>query len=300
MALSEHQDRSGHAAATRVRVLVVATLVLGGGVGYLLWPRPAAVPRSPARPRPSPPPHDGRAPRPEAATGRIEVTSPVAGATVSVDGRRLGPAPQQLDASAGPHRVRVDREGYLTLERELHVVPGRTVALEARLESATPRLRVEADVPGAKVFLDRRFVGTTPVELRDVPSGTHRLNVSAEGYELHGEDVLLDAPRDVMVRFKEVRLDETLEVVHRHGVGSCRGRLRATTAGLAYETASRSDSFTASLGELEPLSVDYLKKNLRVKVRGGRTWNFTADRADALLSFQQAVEAARKRMRGGP
>ena len=42
--------------------------------------------------------------------------------------------------------------------------------------------------------------------------------------------------------------------------------------------------------------MDYLKKNLRVKQQGGKTWNFTSDSADALLVFQKAVEAARERM----
>ena len=42
--------------------------------------------------------------------------------------------------------------------------------------------------------------------------------------------------------------------------------------------------------------MDYLNRNLRVKQKGGKTWNFTADSADALLAFQKAVEGARKRM----
>jgi hypothetical protein len=99
-----------------------------------------------------------------------------------------------------------------------------------------------------------------------------------------------------MVRFKEVRLDERVDVVHKHGVGSCRGRLLATTDGLRYEADRPGDSFEASFPTLEPLQVDYLKRNLRVKQRGGRTWNFTAESADALLTFQKAVEKARQRL----
>ena len=102
--------------------------------------------------------------------------------------------------------------------------------------------------------------------------------------------------REVVVRFKEVRLDEKLPVVHKHAMGSCRGTLLATTAGLRYDTADAGDAFSAPFASLEPLQVDYLKKNLRVKLRGGKTYNFTADSADALLTFQKAVEAARKRL----
>jgi hypothetical protein len=168
---------------------------------------------------------------------------------------------------------------------------------EPRAEAAATTLRVDADVPGANVFLDRKFLGTTPVETRDFEPGPHRLNVSAEGYEMYGESVELTAgPNEVVVKFKEVRLDERVDVVHKHGVGSCRGRLVATTAGLRFEATKAGDSFEAPLPSLEPLQVDYLNRNLRVKQKGGKTWNFTADSADALLAFQKAVEGARKRM----
>jgi hypothetical protein len=163
--------------------------------------------------------------------------------------------------------------------------------------SAVASLKVDADVPGANVFLDRKFVGTTPVETRGFEPGSHRLNVSAEGYEMHAETIDLGAgPSEVMVLFKEVKLDERLEVTHKHGVGSCRGRLVATVAGLRYESEKAGDSFAAPFSSLEPLQVDYLNRNLRVKQRGGKTWNFTADSADALLVFQKAVEGARKRL----
>jgi len=168
----------------------------------------------------------------------------------------------------------------------------------ARAAADLARLHIDADVPGASVFFDHRYLGRAPVEVRDVIPGPHRLNVSAEGQDMYAETLeIAPGPRDVMVRFKQVRLDEALDVVHRHGLGSCQGRLSATPAGLRYETDHREDAFARPLGELEPLEVDYAKKNLRVKVRGGKTYNFTTKdgNADGLLRFQQKVEAARKR-----
>jgi hypothetical protein len=168
---------------------------------------------------------------------------------------------------------------------------------EPRPSSVANVLRVDSDVPGANVFLDRKFLGTTPVETRDFAPGNHRINASAEGYDMYGESVeLAPGENTLTIRFKEVRLDERLDVVHKHGVGSCRGRLLATPAGLRFESAKAGDSFDAPLASLEPLQVDYLNRNLRVKQRGGKTWNFTADSADALLVFQKAVEKARARM----
>jgi hypothetical protein len=80
---------------------------------------------------------------------------------------------------------------------------------------------------------------------------------------------------------KEVKLDQAVDVVHRHGVGSCQGRLVATPAGLQYQTDRREDAFTKTFAELEPLEVDYPKKNLRLKVYGGKTYNFTTKAPNA-------------------
>jgi hypothetical protein len=172
-----------------------------------------------------------------------------------------------------------------------------TPRAEPRPATPAPTRRVDSDVPGANVFLDRKLLGTTPVETRDFAPGPHRLNVSAEGYEMYGETVELRAgPNALTIRFKEVTLDERIDVVHKHGMGSCRGRLVATTAGLRYEADKAGDSFQVPLRSLEPLQVDYLKKNLRVKQRGGKAWNFTAESADALLVFQKTVEKARQRL----
>ncbi len=42
-------------------------------------------------------------------------------------------------------------------------------------------LRIDSDVPGAMVFLDRKYLGETPVTARDVPPGPHTLNALGRG-----------------------------------------------------------------------------------------------------------------------
>jgi hypothetical protein len=167
--------------------------------------------------------------------------------------------------------------------------------------SASGVLRVRSDVPGASVFLDRRFLGTTPLDVDGLAPGSHRLNVSVEGYEGHAQSVQIgETPADIDVRFKEVRLNASVPVVHKHGVGSCRGRLVADTRGLRYEADKADDAFSFGFAELETFSVDYLKKALRVKRRGGRTWNFEDPngQADPLFVFHRDVEKARARLAG--
>jgi hypothetical protein len=163
-------------------------------------------------------------------------------------------------------------------------------------------LRIESDVPGAQVFIDRQFVGTAPVTAENVKPGTHQLNVSAEGFEGVARTIDVEAgARDLMVRFKEVRIDSRLAVVHKHRMGSCTGALVATVQGLRYETADKDDQFAVSFADVETFVIDYTDKNLRVKVRKGKQYNFTDPdgSADKLFVFHRDVDKARQRLAKG-
>lgn len=163
-------------------------------------------------------------------------------------------------------------------------------------------LRIEADVPNAQVFLDRQFIGNAPVTAENVKPGAHTLNVSAEGYEAIAQTLDVEpGPRDVAIRFREVRLNASLAVIHKHRIGSCKGQLLATPQGIRYETDDKDDRFTAGLNDLEQFTVDYLDKNLKIKIRKGKQYNFTDPdgNADRLFVFQRDVDKARQRLAKG-
>jgi hypothetical protein len=163
-------------------------------------------------------------------------------------------------------------------------------------------LRFEADVPNAQVFLDRRFIGIAPLTAEGVKPGTHQINASAEGHEAISRTIDVEpGPRDVRIRFREVRLNATLAVIHKHRMGSCRGHLVATPQGLRYDTEDKDDRFTTSLNDLDTFTVDYLDKNLKIKLRKGKQYNFTDPdgNADRLFVFQRDVDKARQRLAQG-
>jgi hypothetical protein len=163
-------------------------------------------------------------------------------------------------------------------------------------------LRIDSDVPGAQVFIDRQFIGATPITAPDVKPGSHRLNVSAPGYDGVAETIEVSpGPRDILISLKDVRLDAKIDVVHKHRMGSCKGRLVATAQGLRYETANKDDAFSSALLELGTFQVDYLEKNLRVTPRSGKRYDFAdpEGNADRLFVFHRDVEKARERLRRG-
>jgi hypothetical protein len=163
-------------------------------------------------------------------------------------------------------------------------------------------LTLDSDVPGASVFIDRQFVGNTPLSLDKLQPGSKRVQLTATGFDSVQKTIDLNpGPNAITIRVKEVSLSARTPVVHKHGMGSCEGTLSATLDGLKYESSNKGDSFTLPYPQVEQFAIDYLQKNLRVKQKGGKTWNFTDknDNADVLFVFHRDVEAARKKLADG-
>ena len=245
---------------------VGVVMTLAGGLAYLSLrpaPKPAAALRAASAP----------APRPAAAPPKAE-TPPVVPPAAST--RRRAAARPEAASAAAP-------------------APAETPV-------AGGTLRIESDVDGAQVFIDREYVGVTPLTANGLAPGSHRVNVSAQGYEGFSETIDVAAgSRELRVTFKDVRLAASLPVVHKHRFGSCRGRLVATPQGLRYETSDKGDAFTAGLLDLGAFQVDYLEKNLRLTLRSGKRYDFTdpEGNADHLFVFHRDVEKARERLKKG-
>ena len=178
------------------------------------------------------------------------------------------------------------------------------VAAEKPAEAAptTGTLKITADVAEASVFIDRKFIGTAPVTATDLAPGSHRLNVSAKGYDAVSEDLdVAIGTREIAVKLKDVRLNATLTVKHKHAMGSCEGTLKATPQGITFETSNKDDAFTVALTDLDTFEIDYAGKNLKIKVKKGRTYNFTDPdgNADKLFVFHRDVDKVRQRLIAG-
>jgi hypothetical protein len=247
----------------QLAIFLVVIIVVGGGIGVFLI----------SRPKPEP------APAPVSAAPAPTVAPPSAPAPAPVD----TPRPTRRAAAPAP-------------------VAAPPPPTEAPPPADLVTLHIDSDVPGAQVFIDRQFVGAAPVTTSEVKPGTHQINVSAPGYDGYAQSIdVSPGPRDIMVRFKEVRLDMKAEVIHKHGIGSCRGTLVATAQGLRYDTTNKGDAFTVPLANLEVFQIDYLEKNLKVKVKAGKQYNFTdpEGNADHLFVFQRDVDKARQRLLKG-
>jgi hypothetical protein len=262
------QEREPHRPGRKGLVVVVAiVLVLAGAfITSRLWaPAPG---EHPVETTPVPAPPAVVAPQPPPGTAKPETP-----AEEPALGRRRVPRPEPKPAPATQPAT-----------------------------PATGEVTIETDVPGAMIFLDREYLGTAPVTAHNVSPGQHHVNASATGYDGYSESIdVAPGPSTVLIRFNEVRLHATVDVVHKHGIGSCEGRLVATPDSISYETTNKSDAFTMRREDVETFEVDYLKKNLRIKKKGGKTYNFTtkANSSDPLFAFHRDVQKAWERMKAG-
>jgi len=263
MSVFEHdqEPRSGGMGKVLGIGAIVVALALGGYVAYTMLSTPEPKPQEPASVAKSAP-----APAPKAKVAEPEA------------------APEQPRTAAKPKPKK---------DKPADAVP-------APAAPAGPVLLVDSDVSGASVFVDRKFVGTTPLRTTEVSPGQHQLNASVAGEDGVAQSIEIAATGDttVSVRFKDVRLDAQVAVVHKHTFGSCSGTLSATPAGIKYVTANKNDAFAFALKDLDAFEIDYLKKELKVKQRGGKTWNFTdkSENADKLFVFHRDVSKAKDKL----
>ena len=291
-------EPGGRLPALLLGVSLLASFGCGGGEEAEAPAKEAApVEEAPARKRPEPPPP----PPPEVApptTGTLQIGG-TPGARVALNGEAVGTTPGEWeDLAVGEYAVRVEKEGFHPFEVTISIRGGRTRSLSAELTEILGSIVVESDVPGAIVFLNRAFKGNTPVTIEDLRPGEYSLTVSAEGHEVERRRIeVARAPVPVRFDFGDIarRLDAEAAVKHKHRFGACEGVLAASPDGFEYRTDHK-DAFRLPFGQVEAFELDYLQNNLRLKVRGGRTYNFESPSEDPeeLFVFHRDVTAFRE------
>ena len=127
--------------------------------------------------------------------GSLLIRSTPADADVFVNGRASGTTPTAVrDLALGSYTIRVTRDGYAPDERTLQLTARRPSAATlfnlrpspARAggrEAQSGRIVVQSRPTGARVFVNDRLVGSTPLSMPDVPAGPARVRMELDGYE---------------------------------------------------------------------------------------------------------------------
>jgi hypothetical protein len=112
------------------------------------------------------------------AFGHLVIKSkPETEAKVFLDGDELGSTPLTLKrVLLGKHTIRVTKEMHRPFETEVNVESGKSTQVMARLSPAYGTLVVDSQPSGARVVVDDKKQGQTPVSLRLSP-GLHHVEI---------------------------------------------------------------------------------------------------------------------------
>jgi len=114
----------------------------------------------------------------------IFVSTDPPGAAIAVDGRQVGETPGSVDVEAGEHTLELSLAGRKSVERRLIVAANAPQRLEGiALPELDGKLRVTSRPSGARLSLDGRYLGKTPLEIDLSPDREHELRLARPGYE---------------------------------------------------------------------------------------------------------------------
>lgn len=165
----------------------------------------------------APPPVAATSPTPAVAAtpppvGRLVIQSTPTGAIVTIDGHRKGETPLTVEVPLGKHDVQVARSGYVpktqrielskksaaqTVRVTLQRGPGEATGFDKTVaptgppaagnrssgSASTGSADVDSNPRGARVSVDGKFVGISPLRVSDLSPGEHRVQFDLAGHK---------------------------------------------------------------------------------------------------------------------
>lgn len=136
--------------------------------------------------------------------GSLLVRSSPADADVFLNGRASGKTPLTVrDLDVGSYTIRIARDGYVTDTRTVQLTARRPTAsatFNLREESAAKAvpsgpgsLEVRSRPTGARVFVNDRLMGSTPLAVPELPAGPATVRIEMDGYRVWETTVQIDA-----------------------------------------------------------------------------------------------------------
>ena len=116
-------------------------------------------------------------------TGTMNITSDPSGAEITILGKHAGTTPYVTKpVPAAMYIVKVAKDGYVPAWVPVTVTAGRQTDADIKLEPEKATVLIDSDPPGARVMMDGKEVGYTPLLLHDLSIGDYSAIVEKDGY----------------------------------------------------------------------------------------------------------------------
>lgn len=125
-------------------------------------------------------------------TATLVISSNVEGAQIKVNGAIRGTAPCTVERlPAGEILIEATAPGYRDFAQRGRVGEAEELSVEVRLEPLPSSLDIHSLPAGARVYLDNNYSGVTPLSIKTLQPGTHRIRVEKDGFDPMARTVTL-------------------------------------------------------------------------------------------------------------
>lgn len=180
-----------------------------------------------------------------------DVQNPEESGGIYVNGEYAMPLvnPALLRLCPGTYTIEVQREGFYPFEETVRVESGVLYTVEALLtpkpKVQNGKLEVESEPPGAGVYLNGTFLGTTPLSV-DVAPGTYSITVTKEGHQEYTETVRISSGEKVKLSLELKPLSSTTTSSPTSTTSSTVSTKSTSTTSHQSETPSHQTSTTST------------------------------------------------------
>lgn len=156
-------------------------------------------------------------------TGQVAISVTEAGAAIAVDDKPVGTSPlaSPLRLSAGPHRIRVTKDGFAPFDTAPSVLAGTTTNVSAKLEASSTKghlsVREKSGNP-VRVVVDGVDMGDAPWS-GDVEAGTHDVVGKGASFASAPQKVAVERGKNVDVELEASSTLGTLKIATSDGKG---------------------------------------------------------------------------------
>ncbi|MDP6433075.1 MAG: PEGA domain-containing protein, partial [Candidatus Scalindua sp.] len=129
-------------------------------------------------------------------TGALVINSEPTNARIYLDGDKVGTTPNTLRyIIPGTHEVEVRMDGYEIWRESIEIEADVRKTLTATLRAKSGTVTIKSKPTNAKIYLDGKEIGNTPVTLKPV-RGIHEVEVRMDGYDTWRENVEVHADKE--------------------------------------------------------------------------------------------------------
>lgn len=145
----------------------------------------------------------------EKSTGGLIVKTVPDGATLYVDGKNYGTTPIEIeDLEIGEHEIVISKEGFAQIIKKVEIKEDK-VEINEILSKAISEVFLNTEPKGAKVIINGKEMGITPLTLKDINPGRYFVTFRALGYEEMTKSIEVKEGLNTF-KFKMIQLNHAL------------------------------------------------------------------------------------------